>query len=263
MVRIIYKNRSIIRVIVFSILLMLMLYFLFICLPKWFINSSMMPFTVFLQNIFYIILFLLSLKYSLKAEVDKYYDAEENKETFLNRNDEYVDLKNEINLSRTIFLGPISSVLFFIFLIFGIIWLIVHLFGQFYAILAFFPLLWLLSYLMLMSVMIISPFEKKRNVLASKIGINYQNMMTSEPGYFRILVYSDAIEIRSFFQQFLIPYSEIKEIRYERGHLVYGITVVSNIPNIPEVIRCHSIMEEGMENVINKIEENRKAFIEN
>ncbi|MDH3973904.1 MAG: hypothetical protein OEV42_06455 [Deltaproteobacteria bacterium] len=102
-----------------------------------------------------------------------------------------------------------------------------------------------------------SPFQKKRDKIASFTGGGSIFLFNGSWPFFRLLIYHDGLEIRVMFHRFFIPYDKIEAMPEKTGFFSRGILIKSNLPDLPSGIRYQGF---GMKKVVQLIAEKRCKF---
>jgi hypothetical protein len=84
-----------------------------------------------------------------------------------------------------------------------------------------------------------SIFEQNRSVINSKISGGVISFFKGSSPIFKTLLYSDGIEIRVMFNRFFIPYSQLIELRKNKGIFAKGVTLKSKIDGVPATIQLN------------------------
>lgn len=84
-----------------------------------------------------------------------------------------------------------------------------------------------------------SPFQANRILVASFTGGGGIFLFSGSWPFFRLLVYQDALEVRTMFHRFLIPYDMMEDLPEKLGFLSMGILIKSDLPGIPSHIRFY------------------------
>lgn len=105
-----------------------------------------------------------------------------------------------------------------------------------------------------------SPFQKKRNTIASFTGGGSIYLFNGTWPFFRLIVYKDGLEIRVMFHRFFIPYDQMEDIPDKIGFFSRGILIKSDLPGVPSGIRFQGF---GMKKVIELINTHRNRFNQN
>lgn len=84
-----------------------------------------------------------------------------------------------------------------------------------------------------------SPFEEGRQRIAAFTGGGSIAFFSGSWPFFRILIYTDAVEVRVMLHRFLIPYEHMKPIKKPGFFSLGGIVITSDLPGVPAKIRFH------------------------
>jgi len=103
-----------------------------------------------------------------------------------------------------------------------------------------------------------SPFQNQRNSIASFTGGGSIFLFNGTWPFFRLIVYSDGLEIRVMFHRFFIPYDKMEDIPEKVGFFSRGILIKSNLPDVPSGIRYQGF---GMKRIVEVVTQNRNKFL--
>jgi hypothetical protein len=103
-----------------------------------------------------------------------------------------------------------------------------------------------------------SPFEQGRSLVASYIGGGSTFLMNGSWPFFRLLVYTDGVELRAMFHRFFIPYDRMEELPEKLGFFNRGLLFRSDLPGVPSSIRFYG---SGNKVILAQIQELRSRFL--
>jgi hypothetical protein len=104
-----------------------------------------------------------------------------------------------------------------------------------------------------------SPFQEQRNLVTSFTGGGSIFLFGGSWPFFRLLVYEDAVEIRTMLQRYLIPYDKMEDLPERIGFFSRGILFKSDLPDVPSRIRYQGF---GMKKVLKVLSETRNKYLE-
>ena len=103
-----------------------------------------------------------------------------------------------------------------------------------------------------------SSFEKERTVLRTSTGGGSVFLFNGTWPIFRMLLYSDGVEIRVMFHRLFIPYDKMADIPEKIGFFNRGILIKSNLPGVPSGIRYQGF---GLKKLAVQINEYRDKYM--
>ena len=103
-----------------------------------------------------------------------------------------------------------------------------------------------------------SSFQRQRKLVASFTGGGSIFLLHGSPPFFRLLIYSDGLEVRFMFHRFFIPYDEMDDIPDKVGFLSRGILIKSDLPDVPSGIRFSGF---GMKKIVKVVNETRRKYL--
>ena len=103
-----------------------------------------------------------------------------------------------------------------------------------------------------------SPFQKGRNLVASFTGGGSIFLFNGSWPFFRLLVYTDGVEIRSTFHRYFIPYNKMEDIPDKIGFFNRGILIRSDLPDVPSGIRFSGF---GMKKILKVVNETKNEHL--
>lgn len=102
-----------------------------------------------------------------------------------------------------------------------------------------------------------SPFQKDRQVIRSFTGGGSLFLFQGSWPFFRLLVYSDGLEVRVMLHRFFIPYDKMGGFPDKLGFFNLGLCIKSDLPGVPSNIRFKAT---GMNAILGVISDSRNNF---
>lgn len=98
-----------------------------------------------------------------------------------------------------------------------------------------------------------SPFQKERDLVASYTGAGWIFLFSGTWPFFRLMVYSDGVEIRVMFHRYFIPYDKMDNIPEKVGFFNRGLLIKSDLPGVPSGIRFVGFGMKKILKVVNNL----------
>lgn len=102
-----------------------------------------------------------------------------------------------------------------------------------------------------------SPFERERDIISKHTGGGSIFLFSGSWPFFRLLIYSDGVEVRVMLHRFFIPYDKLEDLPGKIGFFSRGILIKSDLPGVPSNIRFFGF---GMKKILNEMNEIRSQF---
>jgi hypothetical protein len=103
-----------------------------------------------------------------------------------------------------------------------------------------------------------SSFEQGRSLVESYTGGGSTFMMNGSWPFFRLLIYTDGVEIRVLFHRFFLPYDRMEDLPPKLGFFSMGIPFRSDLPGVPSSIRFYGFRNKD---ILARIQEQRSRFL--
>lgn len=103
-----------------------------------------------------------------------------------------------------------------------------------------------------------SSFQRERQAISVYRGGGSALMMNASWPFFRLLVYSDGIEIRFMYQRYFIPFDKLGDIPEKIGFFNRGIEIKCDLPDVPSSIRFSGF---GMKKMLKELNELKRGHV--